>query len=72
VRGIANMDVHQRNGLLTMGAEKMYVSMLRNCRSHLTLPQTGCQGFPRLVPGTLRHHPVPGERSIEGRRAYDT
>jgi hypothetical protein len=66
------MDLHQRNDLLKMDAQKMYVSMLHDCRSHLTLLQTGCRGFPRLVPGTLCHHSVPGERSMEGRRADHT
>jgi hypothetical protein len=42
VRDVVNMDVHRRNDLLEMDAQKMYVSMLHDCWSNLTLSQTGC------------------------------
>jgi hypothetical protein len=67
VGDVVDMNVHERNDLLEMEAQKMYVSMLQYCRSHLTLPQMGCRDFPRLVPETLYHYSVPRERSIEGR-----
>jgi hypothetical protein len=59
VRDVANMDVHQRNDLLKMDDQKMCVNMLHDCWSNLTWPQTGCRGFPSLVPETLRHRSIP-------------
>jgi hypothetical protein len=72
VRKVVNMDTHRRNDLLRTDTQKMCVSMRHDCRLHLTLSQTGCRGFPKLLPGTLRHHSVPREGSIEGRRAHHT
>jgi hypothetical protein len=72
VREVVEMDVHQRNDLLGMGVLAMYVIMLHDCWTNLTLLQTICRALPEIVPGALRQHSVPRERSVEGRRADHT